>query len=99
MIKKKKSILDSIRKANQKHTQLTGCVKAVKDRSSFNELKKDLLKACLNYDKEQRYWGREVEMDTLLTVSEKLLLKGIRLKDVSEVVGISIDDIKLCLSL
>ena len=67
----------------------------MKDRSPFNQLKKDLLKIYADYDQCTREWGREVEMDTLLMVAEKLLRKGIRPKDVNDVTGIPIDDIKL----
>ena len=101
MIEKKKTILDNVWQANreltwnQKHTKLPRRIKAVEDRSLFNQLKKDLLKIYADYDQCTREWGREVEMDTLLMVAEKLLRKGIRPKDVNDVTGIPIDDIKL----
>ena len=103
MREKKKAILDDVRKAtraltwNQKHTQLTRRVKAVemKDRSPFNQLKKDLLKIYADYDQCTREWGREVEIDTLLMVAEKLLEKRMRLEDVNDITEIPIDTIKL----
>ena len=103
MREKKKAILDDVRKAtraltwNQKHTQLTRRVKAVemKDRSPFNQLKKDLLKIYADYDQCTREWGREVEIDTLLMVAEKLLEKRMRLEDVNDITEVPIDTIKL----
>ena len=67
----------------------------MKDRSSFHRLKKDLLKICADYDQCTREWGREVEIDTLLTVAEKLLEKGMRLEDVNDITEVPIDTIKL----
>ena len=67
----------------------------MKDRSPFNQLKKDLLKIYADYDQCTREWGREVEIDTLLTVAEKLLEKRMRLEDVSDITEVPIDTIKL----
>ena len=67
----------------------------MKDRSPFNQLKKDLLKIYADYDQCTREWGREVEIDTLLTVAEKLLEKGMRLEDVNDITEVPIDTIKL----
>ena len=67
----------------------------MKDRSPFNQLKKDLLKIYADYDQCTREWGREVEIDTLLTVAEKLLEKGMRLEDVNDITEVPIDNIKL----
>ena len=67
----------------------------MKDRSPFNQLKKDLLKIYADYDQCTREWGREVEIDTLLMVAEKLLEKGMRLEDVNDITEVPIDTIKL----
>ena len=67
----------------------------MKDRSPFNQLKKDLLKIYADYDQCTREWGREVEIDTLLMVAEKLLEKGMRLEDVNDITEVPIDNIKL----
>ena len=67
----------------------------MKDRSLFNQLKKDLLKIYADYDQCTREWGREVEIDTLLMVAEKLLEKGMRLEEVNDITEIPIDTIKL----
>ena len=67
----------------------------MKDRSPFNQLKKDLLKIYADYDQCTREWGREVEIDTLLTVAKKLLEKGMRLEDVNDITEVPIDTIKL----
>ena len=67
----------------------------MKDRSLFNQLKKDLLKIYADYDQCTREWGREVEIDTLLMVAEKLLEKRMRLEDVNDITEIPIDTIKL----
>ena len=67
----------------------------MKDRSPFNQLKKDLLKIYADYDQCTREWGREVEIDTLLMVAEKLLEKGMRLEEVNDITEIPIDTIKL----
>ena len=67
----------------------------MKDRSPFNQLKKDLLKIYADYDQCTREWGREVEIDTLLTVAEKLLEKRMRLEDVNDITEVPIDTIKL----
>ena len=67
----------------------------MKDRSPFNQLKKDLLKIYADYDQCTREWGREVEIDTLLTVAKKLLEKRMRLEDVNDITEVPIDTIKL----
>ena len=67
----------------------------MKDRSLFNQLKKDLLKIYADYDQCTREWGREVEIDTLLMVAEKLLEKRMRLEDVNDITEVPIDTIKL----
>ena len=67
----------------------------MKDRSPFNQLKKDLLKIYADYDQCTREWGREVEIDTLLMVAEKLLEKRMRLEDVNDITEVPIDTIKL----
>ena len=67
----------------------------MKDRSPFNQLKKDLLKIYADYDQCTREWGREVEIDTLLMVAEKLLEKRMRLEDVNDITEVPIDNIKL----
>ena len=101
MIEKKKTILDNVWQANreltwnQKHTKLPRRIKAVEDRSLFNQLKKDLLKIYADYDQCTREWGREVEIDTLLTVAKKLLEKRMRLEDVNDITEVPIDTIKL----
>ena len=67
----------------------------MKDRSPLNPLKKDLLKIYADYDQCTREWGREVEIDTLLMVAEKLLEKRMRLEDVNDITEVPIDTIKL----